>query len=96
MQIRNIVHKGLRRLYERDDARAVPPESVDKLRKMLAYLEGIEDAGELRLLPSWKPHLLTGARKGTWSLHVSRNWRLTFRVADAGGEICDLDLEDYH
>ena len=96
MQIRNFAHKGLKRLYESDDARAVPPESVDKLRKMLAYLDDIKDAGELRLLPGWKPHLLTGARKGTWSLHVSRNWRLTFRVEDAAAEIRDVNLEDYH
>ena len=26
--------------------------------------------------------------------HVTRNWRLTFRVE--GKEIVDLDLEDYH
>jgi len=38
---------------------------------------------------------LTGDRRGTWSLVVSRNWRLTFLVSDAN-EIIDLDLEDYH
>jgi proteic killer suppression protein len=94
VQIRNFLHKGLKQLYESDDAKGVPPGNADKLRKMLAYLDDMEEAGELRLLSSWKPHLLTGARKGTWSLHVSRNWRLTFRVA--GEEIHDVNLEDYH
>jgi proteic killer suppression protein len=37
---------------------------------------------------------LIGDRKGTWSLHVTRNWRMTFRVKDQ--EIVDLNLEDYH
>ena len=26
--------------------------------------------------------MLTGDRKGTWSLHVTRNRRLTFRIED--------------
>ena len=49
---------------------------------------------ELRHLPLWKAHILTGDRKGTWSLTVTRNWRLTFRIADR--EIIELNLEDYH
>jgi len=38
---------------------------------------------------------LTGDRAGTWSLTVTRNWRLTFRIGEAGA-IEDMDLEDYH
>lgn len=34
--------------------------------------------------------------KGVWSLSVTRNRRLTFRIATTEGEICDLTLEDYH
>ena len=29
-------------------------------------------------------------------MSVTRNWRLTFRVDQAEGEIVDLDYEDYH
>ncbi|MGH9785257.1 MAG: hypothetical protein ACRD88_13830 [Terriglobia bacterium] len=39
---------------------------------------------------------LTGDRKGIWSLHVTRNRRLTFRIDTAEGEICDVNFEDYH
>jgi proteic killer suppression protein len=63
---------------------------------MLAYLDEMEDPEELRSLPTWKAHTLTGDRKGIWSLHVTRNRRLTFRVDTAEGEICDVDFEDYH
>jgi plasmid maintenance system killer protein len=35
-------------------------------------------------------------RKGTWSLSVTRNRRLTFRVDIAEREIYDVNLEDYH
>ena len=96
MKIRNFVHKGLKRLYTEASAKGVPPDTVDKLRKMFAYLDNMEDPDELRTLAAWKVHTLTGGRKGTWSLSVTRNRRLTFRVDTAEREICDVNLEDYH
>jgi toxin HigB-1 len=44
--------------------------------------------------PGWRVHQLSGNRAGAWSISVSGNWRLTFEIRQ--GEICDLDLEDYH
>lgn len=96
MKIRSFAHKGLKKLYTEDNVRGVPPDTVDKLRKMLAFLDDMQDPGELRSLPAWKAHTLTGNRKGTWSLSVTRNRRLTFRIDTAEREICDVNLEDYH
>jgi toxin HigB-1 len=56
----------------------------------------MEAPEELRALPSWKVHMLTGDRKGTSSLSVTCNRRLTFSIDTAEQEICDLNLEDYH
>ncbi len=94
MNIRNVKHKGLRRLFEDDSAAGLPAPLVDKIRKILAFLQDMETAGELQTIPSWKAHQLTGDRKCTWSLFVSKNWRITFRVDET--EIIDLDYEDYH
>ena len=96
VKIRNLVRKGLKKLYTEDITKGVPPDTVDKLRKMLAFLDDMQDPEELRSLPAWKVHTLAGDRKGTWSLSVTRNRRLTFRIDTADREICDLDLEDYH
>jgi proteic killer suppression protein len=96
VKIRNFAHKGLRRLYEEDKAKGVPPDTVDKLRKMLAYLDDMENPEELQALTVWKVHTLTGDRKGTWSLSVTRNRRLTFRIDTTENEICDVNLEEYH
>jgi proteic killer suppression protein len=63
---------------------------------MLAFMDAMEDAEELRSIPTWKPHLMSRDRAGTWSLHVTPNWRITFRVDAADKEICDLNFEDYH
>lgn len=95
MRIRNFAHKGLKRLYEDDNAKGVPADAADKLRKMLAFLDDMENAEELHTLPGWKAHLLTGDRKGT-RLSVTRNRWLTFRVDAREGELCDVNLEDYH
>ncbi len=95
MRIRGFAHKGLKRLYEDDSAQGVPPAALEKLRKMFAFLDSIEDAEELRALPAWRPHMLTGDRKGTWSLSVTRNHRSTFWIDDEP-QICDVNLEDYH
>jgi len=96
VKIRSFAHKGLKKLYAEDSVKGVPPDSADKLRKMLAFLDDIQDPEELRALPGWKAHTLSGYRKGTWSLSVTRNRRLTFRIDTAEREICDVDLEDYH
>jgi proteic killer suppression protein len=96
MRIRNFIHKGLKRLYVEGNSKGVSADTVDKLRKILAFLDDMQDAEELHSLPSWKAHILTGDRKGTWSLNVTRNRRLTFRIESAKDEVCDVNLEDYH
>jgi proteic killer suppression protein len=95
VKLRSFSHKGLKRLYSGDSAKGVPPDTADKLRKMFAFLDAIQEIDELRALAVWKVHTLTGDREGTWSLSVTRNRRLTFTI-DAEREICDLNLEDYH
>ena len=94
MRIRSFAHAGLRRLYLADQARGLPAEVVGKLRRMLTFLQDMETVDELRTLPHWKPHRLTGDRAGTWALHVTRNWRLTFRIV--ADELVEVDYDDYH
>ena len=96
MRIRNVLHKGLRRFIENDDKSGIQAAVAEKLRRMISFLQDMEEEDELRTIPGWKAHQLTGDRKGTWSLSVTRNWRLTFRVDQNQIEIIDLDYEDYH
>ena len=95
MDVESIRHKPLRLFAETGLSRGLPGNLVGRLRNMLAYLSAIEAADELLIPPNFGAHRLTGDRAGTWSLTVTKNWRMTFRVNDAGG-IEDLNLEDYH
>jgi proteic killer suppression protein len=95
MQIESIRHKALRRFAETGSPKGLPAGSVERLRRMFAYIDAIGTAEELRTPPNFGAHQLTGDRKGEWSLFVTKNWRMIFRVNNAGA-IEDMDLEDYH
>ncbi len=56
MKIRSVKHKGLRRLIEEDDDARLPAAFVDKIRKIIAFLQDMEREDELRTIPSWKAH----------------------------------------
>jgi proteic killer suppression protein len=62
---------------------------------MLAFIDAAESLDELTIPPNFGLHELTGDRKGTWSMTVTKNWRMTFDVNE-DGELIDMDLEDYH
>ena len=81
---------------EDGDASGLPAAVVSKITRMLSFLQDMEREDELLSVPGWKAHRLSGDRKESWSLHVTKNWRLTFAVDQAGVEIIDLDYVDYH
>jgi proteic killer suppression protein len=94
MRIVSFRHRDLERFWKRDEARGVARQHEAKLRAMLTALEEAENVAELETIPGWRLHPLKGNRKGAWSLTVTRNYRLTFRVD--GSAISDIDFEDYH
>ena len=96
MKIRSVVHKGLRRFIEDDNTAGLQPAVVPKLRRIISFLQDMEREEELRTVPAWRVHQLVGDRKGVWSLSVTKNWRLTFRIDHTEMEIVELNFEDYH
>jgi len=95
MRIRdNIRHKGLERLIKNDDDRAIPRVLANRIRHIMTALIAAESLDGVQGPPGWRIHPMTGDRTGTWSLSVSGNWRITFTLES--GQICNLNLEDYH
>jgi proteic killer suppression protein len=91
--IQTIRHKGLRKLYEKNDRTGIRPDLVEKAQKILSALEAANGPEDMAL-PSFRFHKLTGDRRGTCSVTVKANWRVTFRFHE--GAALDVDLEDYH
>jgi proteic killer suppression protein len=94
MIIRSVQHRGLLRRIEDDDTRELRTDLVKRLRNILAMLISASDMNGVSGRPGWRIHQLKGDRAGTWSISVSGNWRITFDIEQ--GEICNLNLEDYH
>jgi proteic killer suppression protein len=94
MNIRNVRHKGLKRLLEDDDERGVRHDLVPRMRNILSALVSAPNMAGVRGPPGWRVHQLSGDRAGTWSVSLSGNWRITFDIK--GDEVCNLNLEDYH
>ena len=94
MDIISFKDRRLRRLVTDGDTRGLPPVAVVKIGHMITYLSLNRSEAELETLKAWRAHRLTGELSGHWSLTVTRNWRLIFRID--GERIIDLDLVDYH
>lgn len=94
MRIRSVRHRGLRRFIEDDDVREIRPDLVNRVRRILTALIVAPGMDDFSGPPGWRIHQLSGDRAKTWSVSASGNWRITFTLDD--GEICDLNLEDYH
>jgi proteic killer suppression protein len=94
MAIQSFRHKGLKRLFDDDDARGIQANFISKLRDMLAAIDAASTVEEIALFPGWRLHRLKGDLAGHWSLTVSGNWRVVFRFEH--GDAFDLDLVDYH
>lgn len=91
--IRSIRHKGLKRLYQDDDARGVVSEHEEKLRDILARPDAAMAISDMDLA-GFRLHPLKGELKGFWAVTVRANWRVIFRFA--GGDAHDVDYVDYH
>lgn len=96
MEIRNIRHKGLRNFVERNNSKGLQQDYVAKIADIMVFLIDIESIDEIFDLQKYKPHRLTGGRAGTYSFHVTANWRITFKYDAAENELYDVDYEDYH
>ena len=86
-------HKGLKRLFEKDDASGIRPDLLDKVRTILAQLNQAQTIEDMNMT-SFHLHPLKGDRKGLWSVTVRANWRVVFSFAS--GDAADVELIDYH
>ena len=91
--IRSFKHRGLKALYDGRIPRRVAPNHIEKLRDILLMLEQSHRPADMSI-PSFRLHPLKGQRKGTFTVTVSGNWRVTFRFED--GDAFDVDYIDYH
>ncbi|OYY31857.1 MULTISPECIES: type II toxin-antitoxin system RelE/ParE family toxin [unclassified Polaromonas] len=86
-------HKGLEGFFVRASYKAIPAQFASRIERILDRLDAAVVPEDMDL-PGYKFHALKGKRKGTYSVSVSGNWRMTFKFDDANA--IEVDLEDYH
>ncbi len=91
--IKSFKHRGLKRLYERDDRSGIPPDMLDKIGRILTALDSAKTPQDLDI-PGYRLHSLKGELKGLWAVTVRANWRVVFRFE--GTNAYDVKLIDYH
>ncbi len=91
--IKSFRHRGLEKFFSTGSKAGIQAQHAKRLTIILGRLHA--STGQLDMnLPGLKLHELTGNRKGTWSVTVSGNWRITFQFQGEDAEI--VDYEDYH
>lgn len=91
--IKSFRHRGLERYYTKGSKAGIQANHENRIRLILARLNASTSPRDMNL-PGLRLHELTGDRKGTWSVTVSGNWRITFRFE--GEDAMVVDYEDYH
>lgn len=91
--IASFKHRGLEWFFESGTTRGIRAEQANRIRIILARLNAETSPRDMNL-PGLSLHELAGQRKGTWSVKVSGNWRITFTFD--GVDACNVNLEDYH
>jgi toxin HigB-1 len=91
--IRTFKNKALERLFREGKVKGVPKEFEKRIRVRLEVIDSAEVVDDIRI-PGYDLHELKGEGKGTWSIKVSGNWRITFNFENK--DAYDIELEDYH
>jgi toxin HigB-1 len=86
-------HKGLGRFFVEGSTAGIQSKHAVRLRLILGRLSAAVEPRDMAL-PGLALYPLKGARRGTWAVSVSGNWRVTFRFE--GPDATDVDYEDYH
>ena len=66
---------------------------AERIKRILDRLDAVARPEDMAL-PGFAFHALKGSRKGSYSVSVSGNWRITFGFTV--GDATDVNLEDYH
>jgi toxin HigB-1 len=91
--IKSFKHRGLKRLYERDDRSGIRADLLDTVERILTALDSATAPQDLDI-PRYRLHPLKGELKGLWAVTVRANWRIVFRFE--GADAFDVELMDYH
>ena len=92
--IQKVKHKGLRNFFEKDQAKGINPDWINRIQRILTLLDAASEPAGMEV-PGLHLHPMKGDFEGFWSVRITGNWRIIWRF-DEDGDATDVDLTDYH
>lgn len=92
--IRNFADKETELVWNGQRSRKLPPGIQPTGRRKLRQLGRATAPHQLAIPRGNRFEELKGNRKGTYSIRINDQWRITFRGRD--GDPHDVRIEDYH
>ncbi len=75
-------------------SRRLPTEIQYTALRKLIYMDNASSLNDLRTPPANRLEMLTGNRKGQYSIRINNQYRICFTVHDNGFD--DVEIVDYH
>ena len=92
--IRTFANEETEKIWKGARSRKLPPDIQDIARRKLRGLNRAGKLHDLRVPRGNRLEELKGDRKGTYSIRINDQWRITFRWVE--GDADDVRIEDYH
>lgn len=92
--IRNFEDSETERIWHGLRSRKLPPDIQQTARRKMRAINRAVTPHQLAVPRGNHFKELKGDRKGTYSVRINDQWRITFRWAD--GDAHDVRIEDYH
>jgi toxin HigB-1 len=90
--IESFKNKHLEKLYLKGESARIGKQYHKNILLILDHLAAISDLKDCAGVKDF--HELKGNRKGTYSMHVTGNFCITFRFENE--KVFDVEFEDYH
>ena len=94
MAILGFADKETERVFNEQFSRKLPTNIQAIVLRKLIYMDNAKSLNDLRVPPANRLELLSGNRKGQYSIRVNGQYRICFTVRDNGFD--NVEITDYH
>jgi toxin HigB-1 len=95
VSIHGFRHRGLSKLWIKNDRSEISAKDEAKIRRILHILNQAKTKVDLNY-PGSGFHPLEPKEKNYYALKVDKRFRITFRWDDEKGQALEVNLENYH
>lgn len=92
--IRSFGDKQTEKVYNRKQARKLPPEIHKRAKRKLLLIDAASSLEDLKVPPGNRLEQLSGDRLGDWSIRINQQWRICFEWHE--GDAYNVEIVDYH